>query len=50
MGMMDKFTDAGGMKDRYEELRSKAENNELDEKGQAEYEQLRDRFEHKDSE
>jgi hypothetical protein len=46
MGLMDNMNDTmdGNMKDRFEELRSKAQAGQLDDKGMAEYERLREHF------
>ena len=53
-GMMDdttdKMSDTGDrMKDRFHELKSKEEKGELDDRGRAELQQLRTRFEGKDT-
>ena len=42
-----KFGDVGNMRERYEELKSKAETGELDDAGRAELSKLRAHFENK---
>jgi hypothetical protein len=46
MGLMDNMDDKmdGNMKDRYEELKTKAQEGQLDDKGMAEYQRLRAHF------
>ena len=49
MGMMDDMQDkmgdnTGGMRERYEQLKSQHEAGELDDKGREEFERLRSRF------
>jgi hypothetical protein len=51
MGIMDKVKGGSSddMRNRYEELKTQAQNGELTDEGRMEYEQLRTRFETRDN-